>query len=294
MTDSRGALRRTTEEIFTLYKLNPQFRDVIVEGRTDARWIRWFVNQLGIDAKVYAVDDRIHIDRATTLSFHRENNARGRVIAFAELLAKNGDISLCASAIIDSDFDVIDRMRGEDVPNPSPLLRTDYPSIEVYAMDARPLSKFLTTVIDTDESVETIYDDIVPVLQILFAVRFVIHRMGFTAKIPKKVAEDMQILPDRVYLNHEDLLKRCTPSLTRDDLARAAHETSALLADFADGRGLSFAHGHDIAPVFAKYFRLANHMARPEVLELHLMQSLELSDLHATPMFQRLSERLAD
>ncbi len=53
--------RRTPpSELRVLYEVQPDVRDVIVEGRVDRRLVSWYLHERGGGrARVYAVDDRI-------------------------------------------------------------------------------------------------------------------------------------------------------------------------------------------------------------------------------------------
>ncbi len=49
--------RRTLEELVTRYQLEPELRDIYVEGKTDKILLEWFLEQKGVENfAVYEID----------------------------------------------------------------------------------------------------------------------------------------------------------------------------------------------------------------------------------------------
>lgn len=286
MTESTST-RRELHELRTLYTLNPHFRDVIVEGRDDAAWVRWYLSEHGIEhVKVFAVDDRVTVPREIVVESHRDVNARGRVIALAKAYENWQPSQPSLTCIADSDYDVFDT----EQPTAS-LLKTDFAAMEVYALAERPLSKFLVASAKSSVAANSLISILKPAWATLYALRYVLHRhsdgMALTDKFANKCVDNSgQMVADA-----RGLLVSCSPSPTRDVLDQLLSIHADYLAQIPDDP-LQGIRGHDIAPLVIRFLRLKNSMARPDEVERLMRQSIELRDLDEFDLFKSLRSRL--
>ncbi len=280
--------RRDLGELRTLYMIKPHFRDVVVEGRDDAAWVRWYLSEHQIEhVKVFAVDDRVTVPSDVVLSTHADVNARGRVIALSAEYEKwkLGQPSL--TCIADYDYDLF-----ETVPSFESLLKTDFAAMEVYALSERPLTKFLVASAKSEVVAKDLVSMLKPAWATLYALRYVLHRHSDGLSLTDKFANKSLNSSGQVVDAARALLISCTPSPARDVL----DSLLALHADFLAAIPQDSLHGirgHDIAPLVIKFLNLRNSMARPEEVERLMRQSIELADLDEFGLFRSLRSRVA-
>ncbi|MEU0502753.1 hypothetical protein [Nocardia sp. NPDC005998] len=261
---------------------------MIVEGRDDASWLKWYFAEHGIDAKAFSVDDRVTVPGDLVSTVHTEINARGRVIALAVESEMWGLPQPSLTCIIDSDFDIF-----EPSQTAVSLLKTDYAAMEVYALTERPLSKFLIASAKADIQASSLTALLKPAWAILYALRYVLHRHGDGAKLAKKFADKCINNAGDLVVNASELLRSSQPSPSRDALSQllGLHQEYMRAIPEASLHGI---RGHDIAPIIIRFLKLKNELADPKVVEHLMRQSVELIDLDDQPMFQQLKSRIAN
>lgn len=286
MTDAT-AIRRDLRELRILYTLKPHFRDVVVEGRDDAAWVKWYLSEHDVDhVKVFAVDDRVTVPREVVLEYHADVNARGRVVALSAEYEEWGVGQPSLTCIADADYDLFE----PDAPASS-LLMTDFAAMEVYTLKARPLTKFLVASAKSEIVAEDLLSMLKPAWATLYTLRYVLHRhsdgLSLTEKFASKTVNSSGPIVDAA----RDLLSSCRPSPTRDVLDQLLSLHSSYLSK-VPSETLHGIRGHDIAPLVIKFLNLKNSMARPEEIERLMRQSVELVDLEDFDLFKSLRSRI--
>lgn len=283
-----SSVRRELSELRTLYRLYPHFRDVVVEGRDDAAWIRWFLSEYELEhVRVFAVDDRVEVPREAVLKFHSEVNARGRVVALASEYDGWGINNPALTCIADSDYDSL-----ENTSQSRSLLKTDYAAMEVYALEERPLSKFLVTSAKSEVSAQDVVSILKPAWTVLYALRYVLHKHSEGTKLTDKFANRCVNSAGEVVADARELLRACNPSPSGDFLARLLELHEECLSQIPDSR-LDGIRGHDIAPLIIRFLGLKNALARPDEVERLMRQSIERRDLEQFGLFSCLKSRVA-
>jgi hypothetical protein len=268
------ALTRTLDELGTLHDLYPELREVIVEGRDDARLLRLFFASIEADVAVYAVDDRVSVPAPLVNAIPHDVNSRGRVVAVAIQAERRPIVGLIC--VIDADFDLV----TENVW-PATLVLTDGAAFENYALRERSFGRFLALHTNwagtTDEAIQRLY----PALQQLFllrmelksrSVRLVAHFVRCVTTTSSPIANVRELCVRSGLPAHEaDLVVTTVEGL------REAH---------AEHHGL--AHGHDIAHAVKHLLPLRRPNLAAEIIEDLLRSSLEMHELATEPMFERL------
>ena len=278
--------RRSLQELGTVYQLNPQFRDIFVEGREDARFLTFHLEALGVQhLSVRAVGDAVRLSDEEVVAFGCDAGERGRVIALSLAAEGWGVAPQTVTCIVDSDFDALS---GPCLAGGG-LLRTDFAAMEVYSLEERPLRKFLGGVRKDRVVPSELLEALTGLWRHLFVLRYVLHRDharalndGFCRRI-KLSGESPQIdLRNEARI----VLERC------GDGVLAAVEKSCMeqLARIPQ-EGLQGIRGHDIAPVLTWYLRLRGEFKSTEVVESLLRQSIESSDVMSKPLFVALAAR---
>ena len=126
-------LRKPIGELLARYELEPNLRDVFVEGHLDEVVIRRFLRQSAITAtgifRIESIDVRDEL-----LVADERGSQRGRLMGLARHLDEETDGQAPARCIVDRDFEAL---LGAGEPGASRLLlKTDWSTIEMYFFDA--------------------------------------------------------------------------------------------------------------------------------------------------------------
>ena len=277
-----------------MYRLYPQIRDIVVEGRED---VRFFSNYLrdtpelaGANYNVYAVGDRIDLPAARVFEFGLEDGARGRVLALATIATQWLDAERqCLTCIADSDRAAV----KHDVPPADVLLITDFGSLECYALTPRAIGKLLAVVLALDEpTADDLIQMAIPILQAVFCARAALHfsdsGFGLTADIVKAHKLEQSDLD-------VSMTKRALPDGRRGEELYLSKVQAVLLSvreKINTDEPRRFIRGHDIAPVVVNLLRLRNRWADYKILEAALMGCIERSDIEDYPLFRSLVSRV--
>ncbi len=132
--------RRTLDELITKYELEPELRDIFVEGRTDKAFFEYFLQGEGIQNVVVYEIDTIDIPTQSLFDVGLKDGNRGRVITLALSMENRlPENSLNITCIADKDFDWLFQKQYQC----NLLLFTDYSCLEMYLFDEEIVSKFL-------------------------------------------------------------------------------------------------------------------------------------------------------
>jgi hypothetical protein len=138
----------TIRELSVRYKLEPEIRDVFVEGKTDKALFQWFLTRAGcIEARVYSIEC-VEIPAAAMAPLGLSEGNKQRVIALAfQLNVAMGDKALQFTCIVDADEDRLLRVLMT-IPQ---LLWTDFSSLEAYLFDEVHLTKFIRVALGSED-----------------------------------------------------------------------------------------------------------------------------------------------
>jgi Protein of unknown function (DUF4435) len=160
--------RRTLEELVARYELEPELRDIYVEGYSDYLFFQWFLDKSKCqNSAVYEIDT-VQIAEEILVQHGLDNGNRGRVIALALELERKLVHPHQATCVADRDFDAI---TGRTF-SCGILLFTDYSCLEMYTFNECALSKFLSIVVRTSAiSARQLLASLYPILQEVFLIR---------------------------------------------------------------------------------------------------------------------------
>jgi len=283
--------QRTIEELITLYELEPQLRDIYVEGPTDVSFIGWFLDQVGKDNVIVYDISTVDISVQVIQSHSLENNNRDRVIALAiELESRLVEPTIQVTCIVDRDFDLILNKEYEC----NLLLFTDYTSIEMYLYCEKCLDKFINLYLrGFPFSAGYLLARLSSVLQEVFLIRLANKLLGLELEWMTfercchvdrgEVVFDADVFVTR-YLNKNSVLERQGEFRSVVDTWRSklTNESRCQM------------HGHDFISLLAWY--IAKHgvnskLARPEIVERTLFSCIELKQIADERLFQSLAAR---
>ena len=287
------APRRTLEELVARYQLEPQLRDVYVEGTSDKYFVEWFLQEKAErNVAVYEIST-VQIAEEKVQCRGLENNNRGRVVAFAhDLEAALGQESLQVTCVADRDFDLILSQEHEC----NLLLFTDYACIEMYLFEENCMGRFLLTICRCPFplSAREILTELSNVLQQLFLIRLANQLLSLGLSwmtferccrlTAGRVAFDVDEYITR-YLNKSSMLAKkkafvqtidsWKPKLTSDPRYQM--------------------NGHDFVELLAWYIRrhaVDRSICRQEVVERCLFGCIGVQQLIHEPLLKCLLDRV--
>jgi len=167
--------RRTLEELIARYELEPELRDIYVEGYSDYLFFQWFLDKSNChNAAVYEIDT-VRIANDILVRHGLEKGDRGRVIALALELERKVVHPHQTTCVADRDFDAI---TGRTF-SCGILLFTDYSCLEMYTFNEYVMSKFLSIVVRTSTVTPSqLVARLHPILQELFLIRLTSIKLG--------------------------------------------------------------------------------------------------------------------
>lgn len=285
------AERRKIEELVALYQLEPNLRDVFVEGSIDAAFFEWFFRENGVSRVAVREVDDVDVSSEFLGKLNFNNNRRGRVMALAHTVeAELGSDILSLTCVIDRDFD---RALGKTHPYRT-LLSTDYSCLEGYLFAPRPIGKFLRLVVRRLRTTpEKVLQDIGPPLVEFFAIRLAKYRLEWKLELIDferccEIREDGVDFDSEEYITR--FLNRYSRTSDRPVLKAQIDESRRLLA----GDARQYIHGHDFINMLSWYLRQHKGCSSisPELVERSLYACAEYIDVSDEPMFRALLERV--
>lgn len=173
--------RRTIPELINLYELEPEIRDVWVEGPSDKSIYSWFFNETvskRVDVKVI---DEANVGSEILEKYGLSSGNKQRVIALAFELDSALRNSECATytAIADKDSDEFQL----STPYTGSLVYTDFTSVELYFFDEVFLQKFFTLCLGLDDiDINQVMAGITNAGEELFFFRLASERLSLSLK----------------------------------------------------------------------------------------------------------------
>ncbi|MGW3804462.1 hypothetical protein [Streptomyces clavifer] len=299
--------RRRPAELVMLYELEPEVRDVIVEGNGDKAFIDWFLSEADDNGKlirVYPVSDRVYIPDSEVIESGYMAGERGRVIRLAEILQDIAPRCDSALLIADADYASIGLDKKPRLPG---LLFTDYASMESYVLSELVIEKLLRVVLSAPGEItaRTLIQEIRQGLVASFIIGACLRESksgkAISPKAPDKIPLAVPCPTETVREIFRISLQDEYRHYSLDALVDRYNELQKMVSD--DVR--HFARGHDIGSFIVKYLKVRckkvftreegkrRGLQLPELLELVLMSCLEHSKLGQERLFQNIERWLS-
>ena len=180
MTQSKskqGLPRRTISELVTRYRLEPDLRDLFVEGPRDREIYGWYLETSGCKLLTAFTIESVEISTDLLDSYGLASGNRNRVVALALELDKNFSPALRhVRCVADRDFDFILNVHK----CARHLLYTDCTSVDLYTCHENLLRKvFRLGFHIPDLEIAEFFDSLISVLQDVFVIRAANERLGW-------------------------------------------------------------------------------------------------------------------
>ncbi|MGW6744521.1 hypothetical protein ACWGDX_27975 [Streptomyces sp. NPDC055025] len=291
--------RRQPAELVTLYELEPEVRDVIVEGSNDKAFFDWYLSHIkhqGKLVRVYAVGDRAYLSDGEVLDGGYVAGERGRVARLAEVLNNLAPDCTSALMIADSDYASIALDKKPEIPG---LLFTDYASLESYTLSNHTIDKLLrvTFAAPAEISASILLQAIKDPLTASFLIGACLREANTGSAISPRAVDRIPLAspcpPDVIREVFRISLQGKVKEFPVDNLTQRYEELKKAVTD--DFR--NFARGHDIAHFIVKFLKenckrvftkeegRRRGLQTPELLELALMSCLEYQRLRSEKLF---------
>lgn len=286
--------RRTIEELAALYELEPEVRDVFVEGAADRAVVEWYLgNRASRQVSVVEIDD-VDVPSDLVAEYGLEVGNRGRVVALAYEMESRlrGKAILGPTLLADADSDRVSQVEHAC----SVLVLTDFACLEMYLFNKRTIDKllFLFTM-GCRYSIDHVLRELERVLQRLFVIRLSNQTLRLSMKWISFGGvcrtNGCSIAFDEAEFIRRYLNRNAQISQLQRFHAEVANNTRRLTADPRHQM-----NGHDFLALlrwFVRPFVREQNPVRYQVpFERAVFACVELRDLDRQPAFQRLLERV--
>jgi hypothetical protein len=280
-------IRKEIEELVALYSLEPELKDVYVEGICDKNLLDWFMLEQGTEGvSVYTIDTIDVPDEVLARHGLSPGSNRSRVIALSEELA----------TLLPPDRKIIcvaDRDHEDYLPSGHTngyLEFTDYTSADLYLFRQRTLQKLIFLVLggfplNPDE----VICELVSVLEEIFLIRLTNTALGWKMNwVPFQkyvwIDGDFSFAADRFTKAYLQKNNRWDERSTFED---KREELRAQLKDDPRHR----IRGHDLMDLLhyaVKKLRVARRFGNVETFHGAFMGCLETQDIRDEKLFQRI------
>lgn len=257
--------RRTTAELRARYELEPELKDVFVEGSFDQDVLQsWLRKTNQIDRIVYCIDS-IDIPSDLLLRHGLSEGNKQRVIALAKELSTfpTGGAYRC---VVDRDLDqwlnTFETVTG--------LIYTQYCSIELYFFSSDIVYEILVTTAKAKvNSWAEYFESLTNTLRYLFACRLAAREHGWALRW---VPFDRSLKREEscVTLDNKDYLNRLLMANSRKSPDQAFISSIVAWKDRLDGDPRTYIMGHDFVQCLAwsvNKFRGIREFANESALE---------------------------
>jgi hypothetical protein len=287
--------RRSMEELVVLYQLEPEIRDIIVEGSDDAALLNWYLkHRCNCEFTIIEINAiEVHSD-----AFEQKpilNGNRGRIIALSNYLDKalTDRSRNCVTLVVDDDYD---RLMGI-CSNSELLLRTDFTCLEMYLFDESIFDKLISVVLSGASITATDgLNTLAKVLQRLWVCKATNHILQFSMSWVdyKKYCT---INGDFVVFDEQGFVKGYLEANGRkhDDYRTFITKRDELTSKLGkDPRfGIDGHHFLGLSRWYLKGFvKSKNHLSDQKKFDRSYFGCQELSNLDTHYLFQRLLERI--
>jgi hypothetical protein len=285
-------LTRTIDELNTLYGLEPDLRDVFVEGTIDKAFLDWYVHRKKWpNVSVYPVD-LVEIPDALLKSYGLPlRSKRSRLIALSRELVRLRPVRRRIMCIIDRDSD--DQAFVADA-NPY-LYCTDGNALELYALTPAVMEKFLLVCLGGFPlSVDNLMTQVVSILQRLYVIRQATRSLGRGMEwIPfnKYVFVDGSAITFRERDFVRAYLQKNNRWASRERFLQAIDEEARKLNP--DPR--RSIRGHDLSELLRRILlklKKTRVFGNVETVEGCLMTAIEVNDLEDQSLFVALKDNM--
>lgn len=282
--------KRTIEELTVLYDMEPELRDIFVEGSIDKSFFDWYVRRKNWpNISIYPIDV-IDIPGAILDSYKLPlGSKRSRVIALSRELTRTLGPKRHVMCIIDRDSDDENNLAGV---NPF-LFCTDGNSLELYALSPAVMEKFMLVGLGGFPfAAENLLAQILPILKRLYVIRQANRTLKWGMKWVS-IGKYITLSGGVITFRDIDFIRVYLQKNARWEFREGYYKTldeESLKIEPAPYRSV---RGHDVAELlYCLLQRLEKKRSygNVETIEGCLMMAIEAADIDDKPLFCSLKE----
>ncbi|MBD2694962.1 DUF4435 domain-containing protein [Anabaena catenula] len=291
-------IRRTLDELVMRYELEPELRDIYVEGKTDKLFLEWFLNNRGIkNVSVYEIDT-VDISAERLFKIELKDNNRSRVIALALFLDQFSETTPHIICIADKDFDWLFEIHYQC----RLLFFTDYSCLEMYLFNEQVLNKLLFLSLRISQlKAENILKELSKVLEDLFLIRATRELLNIDTDMLDNFGKCCNWDKSKIQFQFdlqtyiEKYSNKCSMSLGEKSIFIQTMEELRIKAEKLEDARYKI-HGHDFTDVL--YLYIKDFLAREiksynsEIIARNLLGCVDPEALTQEEMFNNLLVRL--
>ena len=297
--DEFDETRKTVAELATLYEVEPEINEVIVEGSLDKHLVHWFLKRAGFDdVVVYQVRERVRITKSELTKRKQTTGVRGELISAALFITekvKDAEAVTSVTFIADRDWDWL--QKEDPLPESPLLLYTDHSAIELYGWSEDALEKLVRIALECPAAVtgRSTRLHLEQLLISIFLARWALHNSKLGIGFPEKFEAHCDV-PGGAF-DAKGLFVSLGGNVSKQVAALLAEIKKSESALPSDSRRAI--HGHDIAKILFKYLKpfVAKEKKKDfqnwRQLEKMWLMGIEHADLKESGLFTELSRRLA-
>ncbi|GAA6619210.1 hypothetical protein [Scytonema sp. NUACC26] len=289
-------IRRSLNELVARYELEPELRDIYVEGKTDKLLLEWFLKQKGQEGFAVYEIDTVDIPAQKLFEFGLNDSKRGRVIYLALFLQKMlSEIPPHLTCVADKDFDwLFDIEYICDL-----LLFTDYSCLEMYLYNEITIDKFLRLSLRLNQiKTRNVLYQVSKILEKLYLLRATNEAFKLQMEWLDKFEDCCSINANKILFDIEKFigkyLNKNRRNTQKDLFINKFNELAA--KKLVDLRYKM--HGHDFNEVLLWYIRPylrkeIRHSYNSEILAGALLGCIDIEQLAQESLFQKLVSRMS-
>lgn len=287
--------KKSIPELIARYRLEPQVRDLFVEGRHDATVIARFLRSLDLREVVVYEISTVDVPTDDVLTANLNDGNRGRVIYLAFELEKYLEPdSRAVTCIADRDYDLL---RNQVYESPF-LLFVEYSCMEMYAFEPGILDDMLAAVApNLNKTGNEVLDELEPVLRRLFLIRAANIILKLNLRWLPTFHESCTITEKKIAFDEEDFIRRYLGKNAKlDDMAKFRDEIT-VLERLMEGDRRLFIRGHDFVDALSWYLRehasKSSPLHRREIVDVLVLTHIDRHKLQKSGFFKKLISRLS-
>ena len=280
--------RRTIAELIARYELEPQLRDIYVEGTRDSATYGWFFKNLGCDPVSVFEIDLVEVGNDLLEKFGLSLGNRSRVVALAlsmeDSLSKPAPYVKC---IVDSDFDFI--LGGGCICNY--LLYTDYTSIEIYSCTEGAIEKlFMVGMGSVPKDSRKLIENFAEILKNIFALRAANQDLEWGIGLPS-IGRSLKMRGDEIELDIDGLINKYLSASGRMSKREEFLKRIETLKGKMSGDFRRFVHRDDFMELLGWYVRRVKGVSRNFANSVHvaILAAVEFDEIKKEALFSDLS-----
>lgn len=280
--------RRTVDEIVTRYMLEPELKDVFVEGTHDKYFVEWYLRSKGIkEVSVYPIGEVEVPDELLNERKLPTHSNRSRVIELATQLSEQLPHALHVLCLADRDLEDYCPV----APETEYLVLTDCNSIDLYAFTPHTLSKFCAVALGGVAIDGHLLQDLVDVLKKQCSLRMANEELGWGMTwVP--IEKYVKVSAGGATLDEDRLVKAYLNKNQRSDCRQEFADQVAKARARLTGEDRRCIRGHDLAELLliaVRKLRKGRVFEDEKVLEGCLLASVDCAELDSQPFFMRIA-----